>query len=79
MNDSDAKKKLEEFRAWLRKVEGDPEPERARAMEMREFAGEIFDDGFLDGQQYHAIYELTAALKKGEDVEQAVATALRMI
>jgi len=79
MDSADAQKRLEELRAWLRKVADDPEPQRPRALEMREFAGEIFDAGYLDGEQYHLIYDLTAALSKGEDLEDRCAAVLRKV
>lgn len=79
MDHGDAQRRLEELRAWLRKVADDPEPQRARALEMREFAGEIFDADYLDGEQYHLIYDLTAALSNGEDAAGRCAAALLRI
>lgn len=61
---SDPKPRIAALRAWFEQLVADPAKGAAAAKQMLEIAGDLYDDGHLDGQQYHIVYELGRSLKE---------------
>lgn len=69
--------RLTELRGWFDAVIADPVRGAAQAKEMLETAGTLFDDGHLDGAQYHLVYELARLLMRPPGPDDPVPVARR--
>ena len=60
----DPQERREALRGWLEELEADPEKGAAKAREFLALAGDLYDEGHLDGEQYSAVYDLGRSLKE---------------
>jgi hypothetical protein len=68
---SDPTERLEALRQWFALLAADATKGAARAKEMLESAGDLYDEGSLDGSQYALIYDLGRALRSPEHGDPA--------
>ena len=59
----DPKERFAALRAWLDLVIRDPELGMADLENQFRISGDLFDEGNLDGGQYHLIYQLHQSLR----------------
>jgi hypothetical protein len=57
------------LREWFQLLIADPSAGLARRDALFKIAGELFDEGNLDGRQYAAIFDLVRSLRSPEEPE----------
>ena len=60
----DPKERRQALLVWLEELEANPEKGAAKAREFLDLAGDLYDEGHLDGEQYSAVYDLGRSLKE---------------
>ena len=60
----DPKERRDALRAWFEQLAATPATGADKAREFLDLAGDLYDEGDLDGEQYSAVYDLGRSLKK---------------
>jgi len=66
---SDPAERLAALREWFQILVADPPAGLARRDKLLQVAGELYDEGNLDGRQYAAIFDLVRSLRAPDDPE----------
>jgi hypothetical protein len=66
---SDPTERLTALREWFQLLIDDPPAGLARRERLLQVAGELFDEGNLEGRQYAAIFDLVRSLRSPEAPE----------
>lgn len=66
---SDPAERLTALREWFQLLVDDPPAGLARRDRLFQVAGELYDEGNLDGRQYAAIFDLVRSLRTPEEPE----------
>jgi len=69
MTSSDPAERLVALREWFQLLAADPVAGLARREPLFQIAGELYDEGHLDGRQYAAVFDLVRSLRTPEETE----------